>query len=291
MIKFVLANVTLPEPGHHHMETIRDLSYEEMSQFSKAQQSLGAFDLTYSLVEICEENYHAIEDYYKELCAFRCGNQLDFHKIIIKWITLTLNYLASYRSFIDHYETTLNRTDDPVNSTYKKFKDRTALHYDSHFAYRFLWNLRNYIQHCGLPACEWNFSEITEGSDKGKARVEIAYLRDGLLQDFDWRKLKAEIESQPPKIDVMLLIRELHSSISDISRFVSILNFEKLQEHYYYLDNLLNEAISKNQRNPSPVVLELEINEGSNPMFREIVLFPLRIMTNIRSLFLEKDQR
>jgi len=284
MINYVLANDTLPEPGLHKMENIRELTYEEMNHFSNAVKSLNTFNIAFSLFEICEKNFIEIEKYIKELNSYRGGNQQDFHKITINWNALTLNYLASYRLFNDHLETILDRNDDPEKSSYAKFKELTALHYDRHFFYRFLWHLRNYFQHCGLPACEWIFSENKESSEKGRTLVEITYLRDSLLEGFDWKKLRTELENQPLRIDVPSLIRELHSSIRDISRFVAIINIVKYQNQYSYLNDLLSEVILKVQTNPSPVVLKFEILEGSNPKFLGIVQFPLRIMTNIRNI-------
>ena len=285
MITYFLTGNCQTEPHHHNFENVRELSLEEFEQFNESVNALSDFNRTYSLFEICEENYQALEDYYLELCSLTGGNQQTCHLMIIKWNTLTLNYLSSFRMFIDHHAKTLERSSDPANNFYNKFKKRTAYHYDSYFSYRFLWNLRNYFQHCGLPACSWVFSEITEGPKKGQAKVEIAYNRNGLLQGFDWKKLTPEIENQLNNIEVIPLMRELYSSIIDITKFITNLQKINLQEPLNILSGLISEVISKYPSSePNILKWEFQDKEGTNPSCKGFIPFPLRIMTNLRDI-------
>lgn len=285
MIKYILAGNTLPEPHHHKFENIRELSVEEIKQFSKSVNALTPFDRTYTLFEICEENFRALNTYYIELSRITGGNQLTWHNVVIKWNALTLNYLASFRLFNDHHEKTLERKDDPIKSTYARFKEKTAFHYDNYFSYRFLWHLRDYIQHCSFPPGSWNFSEITDGTDKGQSRVDITYDRDGILKEFDWKRLITEIESQPSTINVISLIRELHLSITDIAQFIANIHIMKLQKPYNFLTGLLLEVNSK-YPTAEPHILKWEMQEetGVDAKFIGILHFPLRIMTNFKEM-------
>ena len=285
MIKYILAANTFPEPHHHNFENIRELDEEEIIRFFESVNVLTSFDRTFSLFEICEKNFITLEAYYKELRSITGFNQQTLHEVIINWNTFTLNYLDSFRLFNDHHEATLERKDDPVQSTYAKFKERTAIHYDKYFSYRFLWHLRDYIQHCGLPSCSWSFSEITEGPDKDKSQVNITYDRDGILKGFNWKKLTTELENQPSTMNVISLIRELHSSITDIAQFTAHLHIMKLQESYSLLTDLVIEVISKYPTaEPDLLKWKLEGELTTNARFMEIIPFPLRIMTNIRDM-------
>jgi len=285
MITYILAGNRPTEPHRHNFENVRELSLEEFEQFNESVNDLSDFNRTYSLFEMCEENYHALENYYQELSSLTGGNQQTWHMMIIKWNTLTLNYLSSFRMFIDHHETTLERSSDPANNLYEKFKSRTAYHYDKYFSYRFLWNLRNYIQHCGLPACSWDLSEIKEGPKKGQSEVEIAYNRDGLLQGFDWNKLATEIKIQPSNISVLPLMRELNSSIIDITKFITNLQRMNLQEPLTFLLGLISEVRSKYpSAEPNILKWDIQDKEETDPSFKGFIPFPLRIMTNLREI-------
>ena len=287
MLKYILAGNLYPEPHYHKFENVRELSKQEIEQFHESVNALNAINITISLFEMCKENFLAMENYYQELSLISGGNQLAWHRVIIKWNTLTLNYLSSFRMFIDHHEATLERGDESVNNSYYKFKEKTAYHYDTYFSYRFLWHLRNYIQHCGLPACSWEFSEIKEDPKKGKSQVEIVYYRDGLLTGFDWKRLKTELESQPSEIEVIKLMGELNSSIADITNFIVNLQRMKLQGPLDFLTDLINEVKTK-YPSAEPNILKWNVQEklGTNPRLIRLLPFPSRTMTNIREMLL-----
>lgn len=287
MITYILAGNCHTKPHHHNFENVRELSLEELEEFNESVNALSNFNNTYSLYEMCDENYHALENYYQELSSMTHGNQQTWHLMIIKWNTLTLNYLSSFRMFIDHHETTLERSSDPANNLYNQFKERTAYHYDRYFSYRFLWNLRNYIQHCGLPACSWELSEIKEGPNKGHSKVEIAYNRDGLLRGFNWKKLETEIKNQSLNISVLPLVRELNSSIMDITKFITSLQRMNLQKPLKILSGLISEVASKYpsaEPNILKWVIQEEKEEDIAPNFEGFISFPLRIMTNLQDI-------
>jgi len=285
MIKYILAGNCHSEPHHHNFKNVRELSLEEFKEFEESVNALSDFNITYSLFEMCEENYKALENYYQELSSLTGGNQENWHLIFVKWNTLTLNYLSSFRMFVDHHESTLDRSSDSANNLYDKFKKRTAYHYDKYFSYRFLWKLRNYIQHCGLPACSWELSEKKEGPKKGQTKFMIAFNRDGLLHGFNWKKLTTEIENQPLNISFMPLIRELNTSIIDITKFITNLQIMDLQKPLDILSSLISEVIAK-YPTAVPHILKWDISdkEETNPTFTGIIQFPLLIMTNIRGI-------
>jgi len=285
MIRYILSGNLNTEPHRHNFENVRELSLEEIKQFNESVNALSDFNRTYSLFEMCEENYNALENYYHELSSITGGNQQTWHMVIIKWCTFTSNYLSSFRMFIDHHETTLEKSSDPSNNLYDKFKKITAYHYDSYFSYRFLWNLRNYIQHCGFPACSWELSELKEGLKKGQTQVKIIYNRDGLLQGFDWKNLATELESQPSNIEVMPLIRELNSSIIDITKFITNQQRMMLQEPLDILSGLISEVILKYPSSePNILKIDVQDNQEIDPSLISLIPFPLRIMTILREI-------
>lgn len=62
-------------------------------------------------------------------------------------IRLINNYLSSYKSFNDSWKTYIDRNKDMQNF-YKRSIVEIA---EENFEYRFIYNLRNYVQHCNKP--------------------------------------------------------------------------------------------------------------------------------------------
>lgn len=114
MITYILVGNRLEEPHHHKLENIRHLSSDEIEMIFEANKSIGSFTSSYYLYKICEENYRTISEYYSELCLSNGWNQETLHKIAIKWHALTLNYLSSFRSFVDHHEAKLKKKQMPI---------------------------------------------------------------------------------------------------------------------------------------------------------------------------------
>ena len=87
--------------------------------------------------------------------------------------------------------------------------ERKNLHAGS-FAYRFLYELRNYAQHAGLPIT--NFRVRGErGVELGPMRLTTAAQveRDKLLSEgYEWGKIRPEIEQQAEEFDLLPLIAE-----------------------------------------------------------------------------------
>src|SRR6476646_1442100 len=66
-------------------------------------------------------------------------------------MTATVNWLSAMRMFLDHQETDLTRRFGKLSPEFVAFKTATSAAYDSEVGYRFAYQLRNYVQHCGLP--------------------------------------------------------------------------------------------------------------------------------------------
>jgi hypothetical protein len=62
-----------------------------------------------------------------------------------------MNLLTAVRTFLDHTERNLTHRHGKDSEQFQAFKKATAEAYDSSFAYRFLYKLRNYVQHRGMP--------------------------------------------------------------------------------------------------------------------------------------------
>lgn len=95
---------------------------------------------------------------YEEYLRLVDGSDINNDRDVVLGIK---NYLASYKSYIDGMETLISRSfSNEIYEKFKKFQNKT---FDENFNYRFIYNLRNYAQHCGSPISSIS-REINQGT-------------------------------------------------------------------------------------------------------------------------------
>src|SRR5205085_8692409 len=65
-----------------------------------------------------------------------------------------VNYLTSVRLYLDHVQTRVTRYYGPGSIMLTRWRSIASTVHDSSAAYRIIYNLRNYVQHCGMPIRE-----------------------------------------------------------------------------------------------------------------------------------------
>jgi len=196
------------EPHHHHLELLRTISSSDMKSIGKATGELSDFNTCCSLYEIYDKNYNSILDHYSTL---KNGVATNHHRpweyineAVQEMNRLLLNYLASFRTFVDHLQTRYKRLDRNSSSYFKDFTETTAAYYDISFAYRFFYKLRNYVQHCELPISRMSTSEYPASDGSVITDISIGFSRDNLLENYDkWGKVKAELNNQPEDMELI----------------------------------------------------------------------------------------
>ena len=126
------------------------------------------------------------------------------------------NWLLVLRAYLDHTETWLKRTFGKDSAQVATFRSETARHFDSHFAYRFFYKLRNFVQHCGLPPLDGSINESERGAPR---RTVTIHLKTGpLLEEFDgWGPVTSDLRSLPDTFDPHPLMAEMMQCIMDLS--------------------------------------------------------------------------
>ena len=143
---------------------------------------------------------------------------------------LILNLLSSIRTYLDHTETRLKRDYGDSSEEYLLFKEETSKAYDNSFEYRFLYKLRNYSQHCGLPA---GSAEITSFQDENliwRDKMNVFFSRDKLISQYDgWGNLiKKDLLAMPENFDVLSLVDKMYDHLKSINEKIK----KKIREHY-----------------------------------------------------------
>jgi hypothetical protein len=127
------------------------------------------------------------------------------------WLAATRLYLESERDFM------MSRFGEE-SSQYQSFKESTSTAFDTRDGYRFLYNLRDYTQHCGIPS-----SGVTVSMNSKKERITRLHLnRTELLSArFKWnRHAKSLLESWPEKIEIIPLMDDAMAGYMDVERCI-----------------------------------------------------------------------
>lgn len=164
------------------------------------------------------------------------------------------------------------------------FHERTSIHFDSNFWYRFFWKLRHYIQHRGLPVAgiEKRLVEV-DGGRLGMQTL-VYFNRDELLSDYDdWGTVREDLLRQPDKIDVMTGAQELISSIDDLSQLVAEIIIDRLGEGFLFLHGLMNEVI-EDDPDARPFTGHVRVKHDGSIEYTSFESLPLRTMNDIGEL-------
>jgi len=201
---------------------VRNLSQEDFAEYKKASSELEKYMLSGQLFSITLLNHddfvETIRSYLEALSTDQDIGKHNLDRFVLNLNRKILNYLCSARTFLDHNETELKRSFG--KSEVEFFKTICSEHFDNSFAYRFLYKLRNYAQHCGMPVGNFIIeSEKDPTSETGKrVTVSLLFDRDKLLKRFDrWgAPLKKEISEMHPYFDVAPLLEEMMYRLGDI---------------------------------------------------------------------------
>lgn len=183
-----------------------------------------------------DEEYQVITKYMAQICSFERYNKQLINIIAIKeeifeaskerkinnLIRLISELLSAFRTFLDHWETYLKRKYGKESKEVGLFKAATSKEYDNIFAYRFIWELRNYIQHEGFPAISAT-STIDEFEER---HYSLDFNREELLGNgHKWKAVQKDLLKEDCKLDFLQLLPAVIESLNRIN-ICAINNFD-----------------------------------------------------------------
>lgn len=207
-------------------------------------------------------------------------NTIEQEYIHLEINRLILNLLSSIRTYLDHTETRLKREYGSDSDEFKLFKTETSTAYDNNFAYRFLYKLRNYSQHCGLPAGSLTARSFNE-NNQSKHILILSLLRNDLLQQFDWgNPITKELKNQEEQFDILSLINSKYDLLENINVKIKHLAYKHHNMEGFALLNLL---IQINDKDGSPCILK-NVDDGDGKLNLSMQWFPLDSITKITGM-------
>ncbi len=177
----------------------RELTTHEAAAYQKAHNHLLNHDKASSLIEIVRRNLTAFESCVSDFSKRQPGpgerGRLQ-REGMIEVNRHFLNFLTAVRQFLDHTETRLKREYAENSEVLTVFRTSTATSFDGVFAYRFMYKLRNFSQHCGTPVGIVDFeSKAIGNSGMTMHSLHLLFNAEQLLHDGGdlWGPVRADL--------------------------------------------------------------------------------------------------
>jgi hypothetical protein len=208
----------------YHLNILRELGDQEWEDYSFALAVLVAQKTAGRLQDAVRQNYDEFADAFNALHVVGRGptdeaTRSALDDLINRRLS---NYLSSMRLFLDHLEYRLKRLYGKSSEQALGLRACCSRLFDTVFAYRFAYKLRNYTQHFGAPV--WDVavtSSLVEGTtDQVIYTARAAFdLRALLIVGRDcWGPVRKDLESLPPSLDVATVMRDLPAALDAVWR-------------------------------------------------------------------------
>ena len=180
---------------------------EDLLKYESLSRIIGQFNYDVRRIFSVDESYNEM------LIAFFASNKPDRDKANKDINRLVMNYLLSFRVFLDHWETYIKRDWKGDKEYFKAFKEATAIEYDNNLGYRITYRLRNYVQHCNMP-----ISRIEHTIVQNQPRVIVLVEREKLINEFDeWKVEELDfLKNQPEEFEILPILESGKDSLNMI---------------------------------------------------------------------------
>lgn len=141
-----------------------------------------------------------------------------------------LNWLSSMRLFVDQTENKLSAKYGKESAELKRFRVKCSEEFDTVFAYRFMWKLRNYSQHRAIPLSGGSVSSRLVGKDQREHEIEVVFTRDNLLNERDvWgAKVRGELAAMSEKFPLEPLLDQAMECLNRLADVAMSLIFRDI---------------------------------------------------------------
>lgn len=208
------------------------LTNKEQSIIDSVFEQLARFDAIQSLFYIVTDDVADLSTIIK--ITEEKSEDVERNLLIGRQVKRSLiHYLLSAKLYLEHVEMYLKKHYGENSNEFIEWKKIVSNEYDEHFEYRFLYHLRNYIQHYGVDF----FGTVKESKIGEETKTTTYFDRDKLVAShFNWKKILNELQRQPARINIIPFINEYNLSMSKI--YIGSLNaivreFCTIMENYF----------------------------------------------------------
>lgn len=255
---------------------VRALSGAELTLIDDARDKVVAFSNHNKLWQVAHMNADDFKQYLKYVGdQHAIAGGMDEHSMlnaIFNGNRLFLNVLTALRTFRDHSRTNAFRRHGRHSDFVDKWEAMLSKHESSSLAYRFFYDLRNYVQHCGMPLGRAQFNSQAAPGGAVVHAAEFSFLRDELLRNYQkWdADVKRYLQNMEEQFQVMPYLNETLEVAGRIALGTMELELPLVQDGIGTFDNLFGEI---SESGATPCIVEFT-GDGSEPQMR-ITYFPL----------------
>ncbi|QWI14805.1 hypothetical protein EXW48_01565 [Bacillus wiedmannii] len=207
---------------NNEMRITKSITEEKFNELKRISEPIWEIDKKIRFFDLIKEEYN---EYILVIESQKSKNT--------KVVRTINNYLGSYKAFLDRWETFFKRHGSRELIDY--FKTCVSGVYDTCFEYRFIYNLRNYAQHAGIP-----ISRIRNALDKD---IEITINKETFLNSHSGMqpKFRKELNRlQFEEIDIDNAIKVVHKELEEVhNKFIA--KFMESKEDILYSASFVTE--------------------------------------------------
>ena len=250
--------------GAGSIDSMRVLTDAEVKAITEANEGLVQFQFMEQLFSIVALSRDAFSDftnssfnqYRQDTSASLLGmipRSAGARKLTLLANMYLLNFFTAMRTYLDHVETRIKRWYGDKSPEVAQFKSAVSKQYDTTDSYAFVYKLRNYSQHCGMPIGgialsasvapdKEIFGTLVDGS--GSRALRVYFDRDNLLREFDsWgAKVKSYLSAQDKEIEVTVHINNAFASLCIIHEEVAAQTRKRARNHAKTLNRFVAEV-------------------------------------------------
>ncbi len=249
--KYLIVFGTDPETGLDSISPFRVLSDAEFDSYQQAVEYLLEFRQSEEVLPMVAGNLLEYSRLSKRVVASPEPQEWskDERLRIAREVNRELvNFLGATRLYLDHLQTRISRRYGHESPPLVAFKKATATAFDTEPAYRVLYKMRNFIQHCGMPIRMVAVNSRLEYTPDGPSITEVVIDCDSadLLERYDsWGAAKRDLEALGPKLDLDDLSIRMLAELQKIDRCVREAETPYLLAAGGAIMNLLCEVLSE----------------------------------------------
>lgn len=246
--------------------TVRRIDDEEWDDISIALSFVSSLGTGAKLLDASVANYNEFVDAFNGYhLAGRSGVEEAVRVAFSDLINRRLSsYLSSMRMFLDYSEFRFKQFHSIHEDKIAAFSSLRSRLFDTNFAYRFAYKLRNYSQHFGFPVGDIAFSEqLVDGSvDEIASSAKVVFSTVELLAVGGdcWGPVRKDLREHPDGLDVGSVMKAVPPAISTL--WAEILRIES--DYIAGTRMLLENAFFDPQERPGTAIVGEWLDVGGH---------------------------
>ncbi|WP_422360311.1 hypothetical protein [Reichenbachiella sp.] len=250
--------------------TGREISEKEYKKLLKISKNLALFGNCQNLFKIFLFNFTDLMEYLISVDVpplNMTARTSQFDELTFNINRHLSNLLASFRAYVDHIPSQLNRRFGKNSSHKESFEKKTSEIFDTFFEYRFFSKLRNYTQHREYPKyhIEYKADQSSSSPESSDGSYQFLLDPDTLLKSYDsWGPCKSDLITRNAPVNLKEELNKLASLMTHLDMFVSNFYLDDLNEATEFIKTSFK---ADDFLNVEYCVIEKMTNEGQKIIF------------------------